>query len=123
AFCGRCCAVTAYLWRQLPPPHGGCTAKATPIAKPMKPSKPSPPLWRYNMPSNKLMPLPLVLAPMLLSACASGVSNTTCPPVAAYSQSFQTALADELQTLPPAPHLDTALQDYAVLRQQIRTCQ
>lgn len=62
------------------------------------------------------------LALILLTSC-SGVSSdptNTCPPIKKYSREFQKKLASEVNQAPVDAVFPVALQDYAVLRGQIR---
>ena len=63
-----------------------------------------------------------VLAVSLLTACAGANSNpaTACPPIKEYDRKFQNKLAGEIEAAPVDAVFPTALQDYAVLRVQIR---
>lgn len=66
----------------------------------------------------------LLAAVMSLSTgCASGVSNTACPPLRNYSQDFNARLAGELEMLPAESTLVIAMLDYTALRDQLRICQ
>ncbi len=73
--------------------------------------------------SVRLWMLP-VLAANLLTACATANSDLTCscPPIKTYSKSVQQQMADEIDMLPADSVLVAAMQDYALLRQQIRAC-
>lgn len=73
------------------------------------------------MRSSKLRSTGPLIALLLLSACGKDISS--CPPIATYSADFQGELAAALVALPPGSPLETALSDYAVLRQQLRACQ
>lgn len=66
----------------------------------------------------------LALAASLLTACAGANSNpiTACPPIKEYSREFQHKLADEIEAAPANAVFPVALQDYAMLRNQIRKC-
>lgn len=67
-----------------------------------------------------------VLAASLLTACAGASSNpaTVCPPIKEYSREFQRKLADEIETASTKAAFLVALQDYALLRMQVRkSCQ
>jgi len=60
-----------------------------------------------------------------LSACAMGGSDakpSTCPPVVEYSRTEQARVTEELAALPEGALIIGWLADYAVLRDQARTC-
>ena len=63
-----------------------------------------------------------VLVVSLLTACAGANSNpaTTCPPIKKYDRKFQNKLADEIEAAPEDAAFPVAIQDYGVLRAQIR---
>ena len=68
----------------------------------------------------------LVIATSLLSGCATvgsegGVSGA-CPPVVEYSRKFQARAAEELALLPEGSAIGEMLSDYAILRDQARSC-
>jgi hypothetical protein len=68
----------------------------------------------------------LALAVSLLTACAGVNSNpvTACLPIKEYSREFQRKLADEIETASTKAAFLVALQDYALLRMQVRkSCQ
>ncbi len=46
-----------------------------------------------------------------------------CPPVVEYSREFQAWAAEELALLPEGSAAADLLADYAVTREQVRTCQ
>lgn len=69
-------------------------------------------------------------AAVWLSGCASTVYRTEleiyCPSIVAYSEEFNTKLADEIESLPITegnPAIVDALSDYISLRDKIRVCQ
>jgi len=68
----------------------------------------------------------LAIATISLTACATGGSEprivTVCPPVIEYSRDFQARAADELDLLPDESAIAEMLSDYAVLRDQTRSC-
>jgi uncharacterized protein YceK len=68
----------------------------------------------------------LAIATSLLSGCATVGSETggfgTCAPVVAYSREFQVRAAEELAQLPEGSVIAEMLSDYAVLRDQVRSC-
>lgn len=63
-----------------------------------------------------------VLVVSLLTACAGVNSNpaTACPPIKKYDRKFQNKLADEVEAAPVDAAFPVALQDYGLLRAQIR---
>ena len=64
----------------------------------------------------------LVLALSLLTGCGEGSSSpvTACPPIKEYGREFQRKLADEIEAAPAEAVFPVVLQDYALLRHQIR---
>ncbi len=66
----------------------------------------------------------MLLAPALslLTACAGANSNPAagCPPVRDYSREFQAKLADEVEAASADAAFPVAVQDYGLLRAQIR---
>ncbi len=66
----------------------------------------------------------LALALTLLSACGTASSNPACvcPPIKAYSKEQQIKLAVEIEAAPPDATFPNVVQDYAVLRAQLREC-
>ena len=62
---------------------------------------------------------------IFLTACA-GVSSDAppgaCPPVVEYSRVEQVRVAEEVTALPEEALIPSWLADYAVLRDQARTC-
>lgn len=71
----------------------------------------------------RLWILPVIVA-SFLSGCATANSDLTraCPPIKNYSKAVQKQMADELDTLPADSMLVAAMQDYALLREQIKAC-
>lgn len=71
---------------------------------------------------------PPAAAPLIvmlwLVGCATVSSDTqaVCPPIVEYSTSDQTRAAIELEALPDGAMVVRMLSDYAVLRDQARTC-
>ena len=63
-----------------------------------------------------------MLALTLLTACAGANSNPSCacPPIKHYTRDFQRQLAAEVESAPSSAAWPQALQDYALLRAQIR---
>ena len=68
----------------------------------------------------------LVVATHLLSGCAMGISDpriaTVCPPVVEYSRAFQARGALELTLLRDESAVVKMMKDYAVMREQARSC-
>jgi hypothetical protein len=61
----------------------------------------------------------------LLSACATVRSERVtgvCPPVVEYDEGFQAKAAEEVQALPEGSAIVEMLNDYAVMREQVRGC-
>jgi hypothetical protein len=69
--------------------------------------------------------MPLAIVMSLLTACAGVNSNPACvcPPVKEYSKSFQRKLAEEVEKAQINSAYPTALLDYQLLREQLRSCQ
>ena len=72
----------------------------------------------------RLWMLPAI-AVSLLTACATANSDPTCvcPPIHKYDREFQRRLAGEIEAAPINAAFPVALQDYALIRQQLRQCQ
>ncbi len=66
----------------------------------------------------------LALVLISLSACETANFNPACvcPSVKEYSREFQDKLAAEIWAASETDATPTALQDYAVLRAQLRKC-
>ncbi len=68
----------------------------------------------------------LAIATSLLSGCATVGSEpgglAVCPPVVEYSRERQARAADELMLLPAPSAIAEMMSDYAVMREQARTC-
>jgi len=64
--------------------------------------------------------IPLAL---MLSACASHTPIPVCPEPVPYTAEQQNQAADELEALPPGSILPRFMQDYGILRAQVRACQ
>ncbi len=68
----------------------------------------------------------LAIVTISLTGCATDGSEprivTVCPPVVEYSREFQTRAAEELGMLPDGSAIAEMLSDYAVTREQARTC-
>ena len=66
----------------------------------------------------------LMTAMLWLSACGTGGSDAqaVCPPIVEYNTADQTRAAIELESLPKGAMVVRMLSDYAVLRDQARTC-
>lgn len=65
-----------------------------------------------------------MIAMLLLTGCATGGSDARapCPPVVDYTATDQARAADEVTALPEGAVIVRMLSDYAVLRDQARTC-
>ncbi|SDX04632.1 hypothetical protein SAMN04488238_10511 [Roseicitreum antarcticum] len=67
-----------------------------------------------------------VIATSLLSGCATVSSDGSvpgaCPPVFEYSRELQARAAEELALLPHGSAISEMLSDYAVMRDQARSC-
>lgn len=70
-------------------------------------------------------PAALLIVMLLLTGCATGGSDARapCPPVVEYTNAEQARAADEVEALPEGGVIVRMLGDYAVLRDQVRTCQ
>ena len=68
----------------------------------------------------------LAIATILLSGCATigsdGGGFGMCPPVVEYSREFQARAAEDLRALPDGSAIGEMLSDYAVMREQARSC-
>ena len=68
----------------------------------------------------------LAVAASWLSGCATDTSDVgrlgACPPVVEYSREFQAQAAEELTLLPEGLAIAVMLSDYAVMREQARSC-
>ncbi len=68
----------------------------------------------------------LVIATSLLSGCATDSTETgtvtVCPPVVDYTSAEQARAGGEVDVLPEGAMLIQMLSDYAVMRDQARTC-
>lgn len=67
----------------------------------------------------------LMIVTSLLSACATVGSERiagVCPPVVEYDAGVQARAAEELKALPDGSAVVEMLSDYAVMREQVRTC-
>ena len=68
----------------------------------------------------------LAIATISLTGCATVSSDVeglaACPPVVEYSEDFQESAAEELALLPEGSAIMEMLSDYAVMREQARTC-
>jgi hypothetical protein len=68
----------------------------------------------------------ILLCAFIMLAVVAGCSRTpvaTCPALVPYTPEQQTAVADELDTLPPAAETRRFMTDYGVLRAKLRECQ
>jgi len=68
----------------------------------------------------------LGIATSWLTDCATAGFETggvgACPPVVEYSREFQVRAAEELAPLPHGSAIGEMLSDYAVMREQARSC-
>lgn len=68
----------------------------------------------------------LAIVMSLLSGCATVSSDVrsrgACPPVVQYSRELQAQAAEELALMPAGSVIVVLLSDYAVMREQARTC-
>ncbi|QIG74618.1 hypothetical protein EVC11_036 [Rhizobium phage RHph_I20] len=60
----------------------------------------------------------LILLALFETACSS--VRYECPPLASYSQSFQSGAAEELEALPPGSRVGTLVTDYGKMRKACR---
>ncbi len=70
-------------------------------------------------------PVALAAATIFLTGCAGVGSDAlpgACPPVVEYSRAEQARVADEVAALPEDTLIVGWLADYAVLRDQARSC-
>ncbi len=70
----------------------------------------------------RLLLLTLVMS--LLTNCAEGNSDPACvcPPIKEYDKTYQMQLAAEIMGAAQDAVFPNALQDYALLREQVRKC-
>ncbi len=65
----------------------------------------------------------LVAVTTLLAGCARVLSEPQpCPPVVEYDHAFLERAAKELDLLPPDSAVVEMLEDYYIMRQQVRVC-
>lgn len=68
----------------------------------------------------------LAIVTSLLSGCATGGSDGSgpgaCPPVFEYSRELQSRAAEDLALLPDGSAIIKMMGNYAVMREQTRTC-
>ena len=69
-------------------------------------------------------PAALLIVTLWLTGCAMGGSEAhpPCPPVVDYTSADEARAADEVEGLPEGAVIVRMLSDYAVLRDQARTC-
>lgn len=72
------------------------------------------------MPSSRPRSAALAIVLLLLTGCSAEISD--CPPIATYSAEQQRQVAAELVTLPASSAIERLLDDYSVLRDQLRSC-
>lgn len=64
-----------------------------------------------------------MLAVMVLqTGCATAGSEPVCPALVSYSAEVQRAALVELEALPPGAVLRRMVDDYAVMRAEVRAC-
>ena len=80
----------------------------------------------YNNVCSMRRHIALGLVTIWLNGCAAvssdGRALRACPPVVEYSREFQAQAAEELVLLPEDSVVEEMLSDYAVIREQARTC-
>ena len=68
----------------------------------------------------------LAIATIWLTGCATAGFEVggvdTCPPVVEYSREFQARASNELAQLPDGSAVVEMMGDYAVMRDQVRSC-
>lgn len=68
----------------------------------------------------------LTIVASLLTSCATAGSEprvvTVCPSIVKYSREFRARAADDLALLPETSAIVEMLGDYAVMREQARSC-
>lgn len=68
----------------------------------------------------------LVIVTSWLTGCATAgfeaTGSAACPPVVEYSRELQARAAEELAMLPDRSVVVEMMGDYAVMRDQVRTC-
>lgn len=66
----------------------------------------------------------MTLVALFLVGCGTVPSDfiVVCPPIPNYSESFQSQLAKELETLPDSSVLHVVIHDYLALRDKLREC-
>jgi hypothetical protein len=65
---------------------------------------------------------PMLALMALVSGCAAGASKPVCPSLFTYTPEEQARAADELDALPPDSMVATLVEDYGVVRAEIRAC-
>ncbi|UPH70230.1 hypothetical protein LGT41_0010470 [Abyssibius alkaniclasticus] len=69
----------------------------------------------------------LVIATNWLTGCATAGFEANglaaCPPVVEYSREFQARAAEEMAMLPDGSAVVEMMGDYAVMREQVRSCE
>ncbi len=80
----------------------------------------------YNDGCSRRRRVGFLLATIWLSGCATGASDLAglgaCPTVVEYSREFQAQAAEEVALLPEGSSVVAMLSEYAVMREQGRTC-
>lgn len=79
-----------------------------------------------NAMCSTLLHVVLAIAMSFLSGCATVgsncIGNWACLPIVEYSWEFQARVANELALLPEGSAVEEMLSDYAVIREQARSC-
>ena len=66
----------------------------------------------------------LLLLLIPLTNCAEGISDpTVCPPIVEYTDEFQDRAYLQYADLPPGSPIVRMIDDYRILRNEIRACQ
>lgn len=69
----------------------------------------------------RLLILPLLFFTLSAGMCA--LPHAACPPLKAYDKTFQTNLANEVESvMDTKPHIVKVIRDYGITRDQIRAC-
>lgn len=70
--------------------------------------------------SNWKLRIALLTSLLLMSGCAGAISS--CPPLKAYSHEFQARLRAEIAEMQEGSATLQAIEDYEMLRDQVRAC-
>lgn len=71
------------------------------------------------MSSSRLLRIALLTSTIWLAGCAT---TSSCPPLPEYSPLFREELAKEIEQMPQGSAVLRAMEDYYVLRQQVKAC-